>query len=121
MNMELFRRFALVALICAGLIVGATSDKALAGPAQKPRRVIIVVDGRGYTPSTVNAVSGQPVQLVFVSKSSTCANTIRFSGIHKTITLNPGDTRTLTLTPKKEQKVSFACGMQMFKGKVVAR
>ena len=80
-----------------------------------------MVDGNGYKPASVNVKAGQPVQLTFVSKGDGCTNTVNFPSLKKSLSLNRGDKKTLTYTPKKGQTLAYICGMQMFKGKVVAR
>ena len=109
----------------ASLLVVTMSDAALAAPGKKnsstAQRVTVVVDGSGYKPAKVNVKAGQPVQLTFVSKGSSCANDIRIPALKKSLTLSTGQKKTLTFTPKKGQTIAFACGMKMFKGKVVAK
>lgn len=114
-----FKKAALSAAICFSFNMAAESSQGV--PAKSPQRVTIVVDGNGYKPASVNVKAGQPVQLTFVSKGDSCSNTVNFPALKKSLSLNRGDQKTLTYTPKKGQTLSYICGMQMFKGKVVAR
>ncbi|HXI15745.1 MAG TPA: cupredoxin domain-containing protein [Chloroflexota bacterium] len=105
----------------AGLLVGATPNAASAAPGKATQRVTVVVDSSGYKPATVNVKAGQPVQLTFLSKGSSCANTVSVPALKKTLSLKTGQKKTLTFTPKKGQTLAFACPMKMYQGKVVAR
>ncbi len=105
----------------AGLLAGTTPNAALAAPGKAAQRVTVVVDSSGYKPSTINVKAGQPVQLTFHSKGNSCANLVSIPALKKTLSLKNGQKKTLTFTPKKGQTLAFACGMKMFKGKVVAR
>ena len=105
----------------AGLLVGATPNAVSAAPGKTAQRVTVVVDSSGYKPATVNVKAGQPVQLTFVSKGNSCANDIRIPALKKSLTLKAGQKKILTFTPKKGETIDFACGMKMFKGKVVAK
>ena len=119
MNTYTFKKAALGAFVCFSLNMAATPSQA--APAKGQQRVTITVDGNGYTPSSVNVKAGRPVQLTFVSKGQSCANFISFPSLKKTLSLQKGDKRSVTYTPKKGQTLAYSCGMQMFKGKVVAR
>lgn len=107
--------------LSAGLLVGTTPDAALAAPGKDAQRVTIMVDGSGYKPASINVKAGKPVHLTFLSKGNSCTNTVNIPALKKTLALKTGQKKTLTFTPKKGQTLAFACGMKMFKGKVVAR
>ncbi|MBW3635266.1 MAG: cupredoxin domain-containing protein [Armatimonadetes bacterium] len=105
----------------AALLAGTTTDAVLAAPSQAAQRVTVVVDGSGYKPATINVKAGRPVQLTFLSKGSSCANTVSIPALNKTLALQAGQKKALTFTPKKGQTLAFACAMKMYSGKVVAR
>ena len=119
MNTYIFKNAALGTLVCFSLNSAAMPSQA--APAKGQQRITITIDGNGYTPSSVNVKAGRPVQLTFVSKGESCANTISFPSLKKTISLQKGDKKSVTYTPEKGQILAYSCGMQMFKGKVVAR
>ncbi len=110
-----------------GLTLGASLLAGVAAPdtafAQKKgvQRVTVTIDGSGYKPATVNVRAGQPVQLTFVSKGDSCANTVSIPDLKKTLSLKTGQKKTVTFTPRKGQTIAFACSMKMFKGKVTAK
>ncbi len=87
----------------------------------KDQHVTVTVDGSGYHPAMVNVKGGQEVHLTFVSKGSSCANGVRIPTLHKSIDLKQGQKKEITFTPKKGQTIAFACQMNMFKGKVMAK
>jgi len=74
-----------------------------------------------YHPAALNLKAGRPVHLTFVSKGASCANDIRIPALKKSISLKPGQKQEIVFTPKKGQTITFACSMNMFKAKVVAK
>ena len=91
------------------------------GKKHTDQKVTVTVDGKGYHPSTVNVKAGQEVHMTFVSKGGGCANDIRIPALKKSVSLKPGQKKEVVFTPKKGQTIAFACGMNMFKGKAVAK
>ena len=83
-------------------------------------RVAIRADEKGFTPSSVTVEKGKPATLVFTRTSdATCATQVVFPdlNIKKDLPLNkPVDVEVPTSAPRT---LSFACGMNMFKGSVV--
>jgi plastocyanin domain-containing protein len=64
---------------------------------------------------------GKKVHMTFISKGSGCANSVKIPSLKKSFTLKKGQKRDIVFTPKKGQTVNFACSMNMYKGKVVAK
>ena len=91
------------------------------GKAHKDQHVTVTVDGKGYHPATVNVKAGKEVHMTFVSKGEGCANGISVPSLKKSISLKSGQKKEIVFTPKKGQTIAFACSMNMFKGKVVAK
>lgn len=87
----------------------------------KDQHVTVTVDAQGYHPALVNVKAGQEVHMAFVSKGESCANGVSIPALKKTLHLTKGHTQEVTFTPKKGQIIAFACSMNMFKGKVVAK
>lgn len=87
----------------------------------KDQHVTVNVTSRGYSPSTVTVKPGQEVHMTFVSKGGGCANSIKIPALKKTVNLKPGQKKEIVFTSKKGQTIAFACSMNMFKGKVVAK
>ena len=97
-----------------------SSSSTSADPAGSVIRV--VADDKGYTPSSITVKRGKPVTLEFVRTSDkTCAKEVVFPalGINKPLPLNtPVD---LIVPTDASKTYSFACGMDMFKGKLVVQ
>ena len=100
-----------------GFAHGANDHKG----SHKGQHVTVTVDGNGYHPAAVNVKAGQEVHMTFVSKGDSCANSISIPALKKTISLKPGQKKEIVFTPKKGQTIAFACSMNMFKGKAVAK
>ena len=89
-------------------------------PAASSGRVAIRADEKGFTPSSVTLEKGKSATLVFTRTSdATCATSVVFPDLHvkKDLPLDtPVDVDIPTTAPRT---LSFACGMNMFKGSVV--
>lgn len=105
-------------------LVWAHGDKKDGHPtkkAAKSQMATVVIDG-AYKPATVSVKAGVPTMLMFtLKKDSGCGNTVVIPALKKTLALKVGQTQSVTFTPKKGQTLAFACPMDMFKGKVVAK
>lgn len=78
----------------------------------------VTVDG-GYTPNVIAVTKNVPAEIVFTRKDpSACLEQIVFPdfGISKHLPLN--QPVTVSFTPEKEGELKYACGMNMFFGKV---
>ncbi|MCC4477269.1 cupredoxin domain-containing protein [Limosilactobacillus reuteri] len=81
----------------------------------------IVVNG-GYSPSTVILKKGIPAQVNFDMHDSTaCLSHVVFEqlGVNKDLTKQK--ITTINIPTDKAQTFNFACGMDMFHGKVVVK
>lgn len=81
----------------------------------------IVVNG-GYSPSTVILKKGIPAQVNFDMHDSTaCLSHVVFEqlGVNKDLTKQK--ITTINISTDKAQTFNFACGMDMFHGKVVVK
>ena len=81
----------------------------------------IVVNG-GYTPSTVVLKKGIPAQVNFDMRDSTaCLSHVVFEqlGVNKDLTKQK--VTTINIPTDKAQTFNFACGMDMFHGKVIVK
>ena len=113
--------------IIAGLALGAGIVGVSMAPQMaqahggKHQDFTITVDSKGYHPASVKVAPGKEVHLTFVSKETSCANGISIPALKRTLSLQPGKKKMITFTPKKGQTIAFACSMNMFKGKVVAK
>lgn len=96
---------------------GPTADATQSKDVQ--RATVTIQDG--YTPATLNVKAGKPMELTFVSKGDSCANTVSIPTLDKTLTLKNGQKTIITFTPKEGKTLNFACGMGMYQGKIVAK
>src|SRR3989344_9646971 len=83
--------------------------------------VDIVVDG-GYTPSIISIPSGQSTKINFFRKDpSSCLEEVVLSDfkIRKFLPLN--QKVTIEVKPEKPGEYPFACGMNMFHGKIIVK
>ena len=81
--------------------------------------VDIIVDG-GYSPSTISILQGKTTKINFIRKDpSSCLEEVVLGDfkIRKYLTLNKKVT--IEVTPKNKGEFNFACGMNMFHGKII--
>lgn len=81
----------------------------------------MVVKG-GYSPSTIVLKKGVPVKLNFEMKDSTaCLSHVVFDklGVNADLTKQP--VTKIDIPTDKQGTINFACGMNMFHGKVVVK
>jgi plastocyanin domain-containing protein len=91
-------------------------------PATDGRPTIkVAVDGTGYHPSEAKAKAGQPVRLEFTrTTDETCGQELVFPSlsIKKALPLN--QPVAVDVTMPTSGKLAFTCGMDMYKGAIVA-
>ncbi len=83
--------------------------------------VDITVDG-GYTPDVISVSKGKPTKINFIRKDpSNCLEEVVISDfkIRKFLPLN--QKVTVEITPQKTGEFGFACGMNMFHGKIIVK
>lgn len=106
-------------VIAMGMLAAACKDKATAGP---PRSgpVAVTADGDGFKPSSVTFAKGAPASLVFTrTTDETCATEVVFPELNVKKPLPKGTPVTIDIPTDKEQKLTFQCGMGMYKSAVV--
>lgn len=116
----------IVSLSLIGLIVwwffGKRPDsQAEATATNNGQSVEVVVDG-GYTPNTVVLKQGVPAQIIFNRQDpSNCFNEVMFPdfGVHQELPVN--QRFAIDIDTTKTGEYSYACGMNMFHGKVVIK
>ena len=112
--------------ILAGLTVlagcASQSDKGAAGTEAGPARVAITVTEIGYEPEVVTVAAGQTVTLVVTrTTAQTCATelVLKEHGINQPLPL--GQAVEITFTPAHAGELTYACAMDMFKGRIVVK
>lgn len=116
----------IVALILIGFIIWWFFGKhpEVAGEStivNNEQTATIVVNG-GYSPSTVVLKKGVPAQVNFDMRDSTaCLSHVVFEqlGVNKDLTKQK--VTTINIPTDKAQTFNFACGMDMFHGKVIVK
>jgi plastocyanin domain-containing protein len=84
--------------------------------------VAIKVDATGYHPAEASAPAGKPVKLVFTRTTDDgCGQQLVFPDldIRKDLPLN--QPVTVDVTMPASGKIAFACGMDMYRGSIVAK
>lgn len=82
--------------------------------------VKVTVSKNGFEPSEIKVEKGKPAKLAFYrADAENCASEVVFSKVNITKKLPVGEIVLVEFTPNDSGDVSFACGMGMFKGKVV--
>lgn len=87
----------------------------------KTNSVDIIVDG-GYSPEIISVPKGKITKINFIRKDpSSCLEEVVLGDfkIRKFLPLNKKVT--IEVTPQKKGEYGFACGMNMFHGKIIVR
>src|SRR5687767_9761529 len=108
-----------ITFVIALLALSACDKKAASGPAG-PGVVNVTADDKGFTPSSVTFKKGEKASLVFTRTSDdTCATEVVFPDLNIKKDLPKGKPVTIDVPTDKEQKLTFQCGMGMYKSAVV--
>lgn len=115
--------FALAATLALPACKKETDADATATSAQASEgSVAIKVDATGYHPAEATAPAGKPVKLVFTRTTDDgCGQQLVFPDldIRKDLPLN--EPVTVDVTMPASGKIAFACGMDMYRGSIVAK
>ncbi len=80
----------------------------------------VLVTKDGFTPQEISYKKGEPLKLAFYrADSENCANEVVFKDLNITKKLPVGEVVTVELPTDKTGAITFACGMNMFKGKII--
>jgi hypothetical protein len=115
-------RVALLLLLPAGTLLCACKAKDTPGaaPVLPAGAVQVIADEGGFKPSSVTFKKGAPAALVFVRTSDdTCATEVVFPELNVKKDLPKGQPVTIDIPTDKDQKLTFQCGMGMYKSAVV--
>jgi len=111
--------------IALWLLAGLFALAGCAGTAQSPAMpgvIAISVTEDGFVPTEVRVRKGEPVTLVVTRKTDkTCATefVMKSRGIHEPLPLNQAVE--IRFTPTESGELRYACGMDMYKGKVIVQ
>jgi plastocyanin domain-containing protein len=85
------------------------------------QEVDVTVRG-GYQPASIMVKAGQPVKLNFTRReASTCGEEVLLPGFGKRAHLPQNQTVSVEVFPAQPGEYEFTCGMNMYRGKLVAR
>jgi len=107
-------------LAALALLAGCASQSGKS--AANGGRVAITVTEKGFEPEVVTVEAGRPVTLVVTrTTAKTCATELVMParGINQPLPL--GQAVEITFTPDKPGELTYACAMDMYKGKVIVR
>ena len=115
--------------LCAG-IVFITGTEALAQRRTRSQKtaikrvqtVRISLTERGYQPATFRLKKGVPARVTFIRKTADeCGREIVIPAYNIRRELPLNQPVTVSFTPKRAGSFSFACGMDMLRGKVIVQ
>lgn len=82
--------------------------------------VAVTADDKGFTPSSVSFKKGDKASLVFTRTSDdTCATEVVFPELGIKKELPKGTPVTIDIPTEKDRRLTFQCGMGMYKSAVV--
>ncbi|MCW5830822.1 MAG: cupredoxin domain-containing protein [Labilithrix sp.] len=110
-----------LSIVLVGLVAGckdkAAGEVAAAAP---PGAVKVTADENGFKPSSVSFKKGEAASLVFTrTTDETCATEVVFPELDVKKDLPKGIAVTIDVPTDKERKLTFQCGMGMYKSSVV--
>jgi plastocyanin domain-containing protein len=111
---------AVLAMACDKPAAAADSSGSTTAAATTPAVVAVTVGSDGFQPSTVSAAKGQKLTLTFTrTTDGTCAKAVSFPelGIKKDLPLN--QPVSIDIPTSEARKLTFQCGMGMYKSSVV--
>lgn len=98
------------------------TEKAGSAVVQDDQQTATVVVNGGYSPSNIVLKKGIPAQLKFDMRDSTaCLSHVVFEQLGINDDLTQRKVTTVKIPTDKAQTINFACGMNMFHGKVVVK
>ncbi|GAA5512348.1 hypothetical protein Dcar01_01062 [Deinococcus carri] len=85
------------------------------------QEVDVTVKG-GYQPAVIEVQARQPVRLNFTRReASTCGEEVVLPAFGQRAHLPENQTVPLEVTPAQPGEYEFTCGMNMYRGKIIAR
>jgi hypothetical protein len=92
-----------------------------AKPSAEPQLATVVASEKGFEPATLKLRAGVPARITFRrTTDQTCATEVIFPNLKIKRDLPLNKPVVIELTPQKGE-LTFACGMNMFKGSIVVQ
>ena len=89
--------------------------------ARGAQEVDVTVKG-GYQPASIIVSAGRPVRLNFTRReASTCGEEVVLPSFGKRAHLSQGQTVSVEVLPAEPGEYEFTCGMNMYRGKLIAQ
>jgi plastocyanin domain-containing protein len=109
-------------LIVLAALVAAACKKAPSVPASDGRaEVEVKVDATGYHPDKLHAKAGKPVRmLVTRTTDDGCGQELVVPSLHLKYELPLNQPVAIDITMPEKGELAFACGMDMYRGSIVA-
>ena len=86
------------------------------------KKVVVNAENHGYKPNTVTFKQGKPAQLKFIpSDNMGCMNEVVSKDLNFDQKLDGKKEVTIDIPTDKPGTYNYACGMDMFRGKVVVK
>lgn len=83
-------------------------------------KVEILVDGQGYHPAEIHAPANAAITLTFTRPdANNCGEELVIASLDLRKDLPVGQTTEIAITTPATGELGFACGMDMYKGKIV--
>lgn len=109
-----------MAFLFVTAVTAGCKDKANAAPSSGA--VQVTANEHGFKPSSVTFEKGAPASLVFRrTTDDTCATEVVFPDLNVKKDLPKGESVTIEIPTDRERKLTFQCGMGMYKSSVVVR
>jgi plastocyanin domain-containing protein len=106
----------LAALVVAGGLVAFKANVVEA----HTRTVRIKVDKNGFSPSSIEVEAGHKLNLIFNrANDDNCGRTVVFRRPSIRKALPVGKDVLVTMTPRAVGRITFTCGMGMYKGSII--
>jgi plastocyanin domain-containing protein len=116
-----------VSALLAAVMVALAAPADAATPAKRRGRAasqsaVITVTGEGYSPGTINLRRNVPARITFIRTSEvTCGGEVVFPALGIRRVLPLGEPVVIRFTPRKSGRLTFVCGMDMWRGSVVVQ
>src|SRR5687768_7714267 len=104
------------------ITAAACGEESSLPPSDGRPEVAITVNDRGYSPAEATAAAGEPVRLVFTRTTDEgCGQQLVFPDLDIRRDLPLNEPVAVDITMPASGRVAFTCGMDMYRGAVVAR
>jgi len=115
------RRTLILSVILLGTIVPGAEIFGAPPQASTPQGQVNVTE-QGFQPSSVTVRANVPAKITFLRQTDqTCATEVAIPDYNIKRALPLNQPVVVEFTPKKTGEVTFMCGMNMFRGKVVVQ